>query len=306
MIRRTFIIGSEWLFYKIYTGPKTADRILTEVIKPVSEELLKNGLIDSWFFIRYSDPKFHLRVRFHQPNFENNSSIIQMLYDALLPFVDSNLIWKITTDTYSREIERYGLTLIESVEKYFFIESTMIVNILDILECDQQDNIRWLAGIKITNEILDLFRFDFQHKILFIQKLRDGYGKEFGLNKDVKLQLAKKYRINKSLIEMLFTSGEVQEDEVLSVMNLIVQYKNEIKSIVEKFILCETNQVSDVPVESLVQSILHMMVNRLFRSKQRMYELVLYDFLFQYLSSVRARNLNGCNESEIEKVNNSI
>ena len=41
---RTFITGSEWLYYKFYTGPKTADLILTNLIKPVSETLLEEGI----------------------------------------------------------------------------------------------------------------------------------------------------------------------------------------------------------------------------------------------------------------------
>ena len=67
-VKRSFIIGSEWVYYKIYTGPKTADSILVDFIKPIVDQLLKDGIIKMWFFIRYADPEFHLRVRFQITN----------------------------------------------------------------------------------------------------------------------------------------------------------------------------------------------------------------------------------------------
>ena len=63
--QRTFIIGDNWLYYKIYTGAKTSELILTESIRPVVEELLKNNIIQKWFFIRYSDPHYHIRIRIY-------------------------------------------------------------------------------------------------------------------------------------------------------------------------------------------------------------------------------------------------
>ncbi|MBU0755865.1 MAG: lantibiotic dehydratase, partial [Planctomycetes bacterium] len=45
--------GSQWLFTKIYTGTSTADRILRDFIKPLTEEAFRKGLFHRFFFIRY-------------------------------------------------------------------------------------------------------------------------------------------------------------------------------------------------------------------------------------------------------------
>ena len=74
-MKRSFMPGDEWLYFKIYTGTKTADAILTNIIKPITEKLIKNNIIDQWFFIRYNDPKNHLRIRFH---FNKQNSILQI------------------------------------------------------------------------------------------------------------------------------------------------------------------------------------------------------------------------------------
>ena len=41
--------------------------------------------------------------------------------------------------------------------------------------------------------------------------------------------------------------------------------------------------------DDYVRSIIHMTMNRLFRSKNRLYEMVIYDFLFRYYQSALAR-----------------
>lgn len=61
-IHRTFIPGSQWVYIKLYTGEKTADDLLIQVIAPVIKKVQKAQHIKKWFFIRYSDPDFHLRI----------------------------------------------------------------------------------------------------------------------------------------------------------------------------------------------------------------------------------------------------
>ena len=58
-MKRTFILGEEWLYYKLYTGTKTADLLLADVIGPLCKTFIANGWIDKWFFIRYHDPESH-------------------------------------------------------------------------------------------------------------------------------------------------------------------------------------------------------------------------------------------------------
>src|SRR5207302_1688840 len=56
--------GSDWLYVKLYTGTATADQLLRDVVAPVVEQALATGAAERWFFIRYGDPDWHLRVRF--------------------------------------------------------------------------------------------------------------------------------------------------------------------------------------------------------------------------------------------------
>src|SRR5262249_23292773 len=56
--------GSEWLYLKLFTGTATADQVLRRIATVLSWALTSGGA-DRWFFIRYGDPDWHLRLRIH-------------------------------------------------------------------------------------------------------------------------------------------------------------------------------------------------------------------------------------------------
>jgi hypothetical protein len=60
-IQRTFEPGSEWLYFKIYLSAKFSDNILLNIVKPAINVLLKERIITKAFFIRYTDPHYHIR-----------------------------------------------------------------------------------------------------------------------------------------------------------------------------------------------------------------------------------------------------
>lgn len=62
---RDFYPGDEWVFFKLYGGIAICDKILFTHVLPLTNFLESEGTIDKWFFIRYSDPEFHLRIRLH-------------------------------------------------------------------------------------------------------------------------------------------------------------------------------------------------------------------------------------------------
>jgi hypothetical protein len=56
--------GSEWLYIKLFTGPATADQVLRRIASVLTWALTAGG-DDQWFFLRYGDPDWHLRLRIH-------------------------------------------------------------------------------------------------------------------------------------------------------------------------------------------------------------------------------------------------
>src|SRR5262249_22636366 len=84
---RTFPPGSEWLYVKLYTGPATLDQLLRDVIQPLVDGVLQTGAADRWYFIRYGDPHWHLRLRFHGAPARLDSDVLPALRAATAPLL---------------------------------------------------------------------------------------------------------------------------------------------------------------------------------------------------------------------------
>jgi len=276
--QRTFIVGDSWLYYKIYTGAKTADLVLTEIIKPVTEELLKAGIIDKWFFIRFADPKPHIRVRFHYTKPEHIAPVINTLFPKLKSFVDEDLIWKIQLDTYQRELKRYGEERIEEAEYLFFRESEMIVKFLSVIDGEEGETIRWLFALRAMDTLLGDFGYSEDEKLAIMDDLKTGFGMEFGMNKHLKKQLDKKYKDQKLRITqfMNFTKEELPEYEVL------LEILNEKSKATKQCIQVLQSKLPQEDRDGLLKSYIHMLMNRMFRSKNRLHEMTIYNLSYRY------------------------
>lgn len=289
MLKRTFFIGDEWLYYKVYCGVKTADIILAEVVKPLTEEFIKNNIIDKWFFIRYSDPKTHLRIRFHLVSPENIFEITYKVNQFLQNYVKMGLVWKIMTDTYNREVERYGNNTIELAENLFYNDSVLTVGIVSLIQGDEGENIRWLVGLRSIDEFINDFGYSLEQKFELLTIMKDSFAKEYNMDKYLKIQLGDKFRKQRKFIESILNTQNDKDSDLQSILYLIKQRGVQNKPIVESIIKLKNKELLEDLLNNYMWSYLHMLNNRLFKSKQRTHELVIYYFLYQFYKSKLAQ-----------------
>lgn len=287
LVSRSFPIGSEWLYYKIYCGIKTSDRILTEIIRPLAEYLIKIKLIDSWFFVRYADPDIHIRLRFHFSDLKNIALVIERFHKAVTPFHKGGLIWKIQTDTYEREIERYGQSNIILSEQIFYYDSMCIVNFLDKLKDQNKEDIRWLFGIKSVDKLLDIFKLNLDQKLILMEKLKISFAEEFNMNKNIKLQIDKKYRAERINVEN-FLDDDFLKKEYPFAMELLEKRDNQLIYIVDEMKKFHNDEFY-VLLYQMIPNYIHMHLNRLFKNKQRLHEMVIYNFMWRTYRSKMAK-----------------
>jgi hypothetical protein len=127
---RTFPPGSEWLYVKLYAGTASVDRILQQVISPLVAELLSSGAADQWFFIRYGDPEWHVRLRLHGTAERLHEEAWPAVQKAMGRSLDAGDVWRVQFDTYEREIERYGGTEgIPLAERIFHCDSDAVLEL---------------------------------------------------------------------------------------------------------------------------------------------------------------------------------
>lgn len=288
-IQQIFIAGDEWLYYKFYTGAKTADKILSNIIKPITEQLLSNSIIDKWFFIRYADPKQHIRVRFHYTKPQYVFNIIQVVNTFSKPYIVQNLLWKVQLDTYQREIERYGVNTMELSESLFYHDSNMIVSMLNFIDGDRGEKIRWLFSIRAIDTLLSDFNLSIPDKHDLLKNLADNLGKEFGLNSFLIKQLSNKYRKERKLINDILNREKDNESNIKPLFHLLDIKSSTSKVMISKILIINKNKNLQVTLDHLLRSYIHMMMNRIFKSKHRLHEMVIYGFLFRHYKSEIAK-----------------
>jgi thiopeptide-type bacteriocin biosynthesis protein len=287
--RRLFIPGSEWLYYKIYCGTQSADEILAQPVNSLTEQLLKQGLIDKWFFIRYTDPSFHIRLRLHLKNQADTAAIINLLFQHFQPLIDKGLVWKVMADTYDRETERYGHELTAIAEDLFFYDSKLKLQFLQLTEGDERESLRWLWGMRGIDELLNAFNFTTEKKFELLKYIQASFFKEFGGDKQLQKQLNGRYAEHRKLIEEVMQYPAPPTNPFYTLIDLFTANANEQNDIASS-IMKEINEGSkEVSVENLLGSYLHMNLNRLFLSEPRQHELVIYSLMASWYQSLIKR-----------------
>ncbi len=289
LIQRRFPTGSEWLYYKLYCGFKTADNLLGKVIKPLTEEVIKKGLCDKFFFIRYSDPEHHIRLRFHVSQPERFGQLMMEIGQIINPYLELGMINKIQTDTYNRELERYGENTMELAESLFYIDSMVTLRLLDATEGEAGERLRWQFALRSIDELLDSFNYSPDRKLILLERLKEGFIEEHGAGKRLKLQLDTKFRAMRKHVDNALNRDNDTTRDFNALTELLVWKRNEVADIASKILDINASNSLQVSLDDLLSSYIHMMLNRIFKARQRTYEMVLYDLLYKHYKSTAGR-----------------
>lgn len=276
-IQRLLIPGSEWLYLKLYVGVQVTNSILVNYIKPLVFDLLNQKIIEKFFFIRYSDTSNHIRLRLKLYDKNNIGNLIIHLYNTFYALVESGIIWNIQYGSYLREIERYGGNTMEITETIFFHDSQIVLNILSLPEINKT-----LVSLLLIDQYLTLAQYTVSDKQEFCQKMSTIYQDEFNLrNPKGFKQLNQKYRLYKNSIHSLF---EKPKENYLKILQLHQKYMYKLFKQINS--ISNQNKL-EIPLEKFISSIIHMFLDRLCTSDNRLYELVCYYLLEKYYLSIK-------------------
>lgn len=282
-IQRKFPPNSEWIYFKVYCGNKTAEKILKEKVLPFIKDGMIEKKFDKFFFLRYKDNFTHFRIRFYNKNVSKQMDLQDEFLSVISPLINENIVSKVLLDTYNRELERYGNMLIDDSESIFFYDSICVLKLISLFEGVEGEKYRFLLALRGIDVFLDDFQIPLPEKRLFVKEVQSMYFKEFGAQPSLQKTLNSKYR-------------NYQKD-IFSFLNSQNDKLNEIEEAIEFF---NERSVSFIPVikpillnlngdnyrlYNLMQSYIHMFLNRLFVTQQRKYELIVYHFLEKYYSS---------------------
>lgn len=286
-IRRTFPPGSEWLYVKVYTGTATADRVLTDVLAPVIDELASVEAVDQWFFLRYADPDHHLRLRLHGDPHVLTNQVLPALTGTLAPQLDDGSLWRITFDTYEREVERYGGDAgIELAEQFHAADSEAVVAVLGML--DEDDSVgRWQLCLYAIDRLLGDAGLDIQQRREWARIGAAGYRQEYPAAPNLDASIGKRWRAERAEVSTLLDDSR---DHVYGPARMVFRHRSDkiaplLGELSKRF---ERGQLTQ-SVPELLRSFAHLHAVRLLRSAARTHELVVLGFLDRYYTGQLAR-----------------
>jgi len=283
-VATSFSIGEEWLYYKFYCGERAGEELLKRGIAPIVEELKEKGIIDKWFFIRYYDAQgHHIRFRVLLKNSNLFTDCIRIIRQYTDPLEQTRIIWKIQTDNYLRELQRYGYEAIEKTETLFFNDSDCTLKFADMIEGDTGEKIRWMFCLLSIDHFLNDFDVKLEGKVKLFNVAKTGFGKEFNRSGRLNKQINEMFVKHESEIEYFLDPNLM--DEIYEPLLEILHERTEKNADAVKQIK-ELGKEHRLPtyLDNIMLSYVHMICNRIFLTKHRIHEMVVYDFLYKYYS----------------------
>ena len=277
--RRAILPGGTWFYCKLYSSHQQADRILIELLAPFWKRGQKAGLCDLGYFIRYEDPEPHLRFRLRcQP--ETYGKLVTDLHKMLEPWVGHRLIYRVNLDTYFPELERYEPTLMASCEAIFAADSTFFLDYLASQPGEPSEVERIVLAITSVDDYLNQLGFTMADKIRFTRHRQQAFWKEFGAIKETKQHLNNQFR--QWPASQSFPSRDLSE--------LLNQRQTNLSGPLIQLLTYFEEPIGSSPrALKVIESILHMALNRIFPDQNRKYEMMVYHFLARHYESNEAR-----------------
>ncbi len=288
-VERIYSPLSNWLYVKIYTGSKFAQNLLRNEIPEIIKELKENEIISKWFFIRYGDPKFHLRIRFLVTDMNAKSKLLYILNQKLQTYLSNHQIWNIEIDTYKRELNRYGHDTIDVCETYFCYNSEFVLSLLTHLQKISEEE-RLLVAIHYANNLLEQCKYSTSEKSEFVKINSNAFSIEFGINtnKMLRLNLDEQFRNLHQKIKVILYNAHSNSDFYNLVNSIYLEHQIKTNSLISDISAKNTENKSKFT--GIVGSFIHMFINRFFSINQRYLEMKVYYFLAKYYSSEIGRN----------------
>jgi thiopeptide-type bacteriocin biosynthesis protein len=287
-VQRRYCPGSEWLYAKLYTGNATADRVLIDVAGPVLQAALDAGAVERWFFVRYADPHFHIRLRAKGEPRRLVEEILPLLREKAELLIADGVMWRLQLDTYERELRRYGGDEgIGLSEELFWHDSEAVLGIVRMLGGDEGLDARWRLALCGVDRLLDDFGLDLERKRAWARGCREGFAREFDVGKETRRVLGKRYRVERRALDELLGLSEGDDHPLAPGMQLLRERSSRNAPLVKS--LRAREQHLTVSLDHLLWSHAHMHANRLLRGAHRAQELVLYDLLDRVYTSRLAR-----------------
>jgi lantibiotic biosynthesis protein len=246
--------GSDWLFLKIYCPVAFQDELLVTSVREFCQETSRAGMLNGWFYIRYTDPDPHIRIRFRgDPEW-----LLRRLFPDVCSWcadlIADGLCQRFSFDTYEREIERYGgLEGMAVGEAIFTSDSPAAVDILALLRTTPELD-RLTALIVSVDDLLSGLGLD------EIQRL-DWYANRVSSRKAAGDEFRQRKNVLRFILGSINGIKSLPGSDVFA--RVLGQRRSSLKVVADTFLELHEGRTLNKSRNSILESIVHMHCNRL-------------------------------------------
>jgi thiopeptide-type bacteriocin biosynthesis protein len=288
--KRSFQPGSEWLYLQIFCTPLSANRILSDVVKPVVERMRKT--YKTWFFIRYDEDGNHLRLRFKLAPAENARILMGVNFRLKITGLQS-LVQNIRTETYRPELERYPFSLMPGIENVFETGSELILWLAGLEK--QEDML--VPGLVTARMMLEQYGYNLKGMLHLSALISENFIKETGDRKQLRIELNDLFRRRKTEIAQAFSGAGWFFD----LRELWLPFVKSVGSLAK-----ESSGLPEPARQRLIADLIHMQLNRTFSEHQRRHEMSVWYCLHKYLKGIQAQSAKNPVQDREDESNNGL
>jgi len=293
------------IYAKIYGGPMLLDRFLVRHLAPMLAERRQCGALDHWHFVRYSDARSHLRVRLFASELAEVTSLIASL-ESVCGARELGQGSALVFAQYEPEEWRYGGSAsLRKCERLFCIDSECVAQILaaasewspsadisGVSGNEDGESGRWLVAAVSLHSFLGDLGLDSLAIAAFVERAAGGYAQEFRLHAGHMKAINTLYRrVGRTLERSLGEEVSGPLGELLTAM--LNTRRHQVASLISDVRRLSTNGTIGAPFDDIVCSLAHMHCNRLFASRQRQQEAVLFQLLLRASRATCHRRASG-------------
>jgi lantibiotic biosynthesis protein len=248
-------LGSDWLFAKLYCGRGLEDDLIADHIRTLAERVLRSGMADAWFFLRYGDPERHVRVRFRGKPDQLLRELLPEICSWVSELIETGLCRRFVLDTYEREIERFGgpsgTALAETV---FAADSQVVINLLHLVQSKSTTLDRTTLAVLTVDTLLEGLGLDASAR-------RDWCWTQVQSRREA----SREYRERGNELRLLLGTPDRLRLERggSAVARNLAQLRTCVAEVTRQFIELETCGVLSRPLDDIVQGLIHLHLNRL-------------------------------------------
>ncbi|MHC5562284.1 lantibiotic dehydratase [Bacillus spizizenii] len=243
----------DWLFIKLYCKQTREEELIAFEIADFYNQISDQYPVRH-FFMRYRDPKPHIRLRFN-----GKAEVLYSLFPQLLNWLKSlrekGLVSESVITQYEREVERYGgLSLMEAAEQLFCEDSKAVETMIRMHRMKDIEISKEIAGMVSVIQFLEQFELTFEEQLAFLERnsLQNEYRTEFKKDREMYIEMCNSDRDWDNLKK---TSDGRMLHDILKVRKMAAaHYAGLIKTAFD----------NKDAVYSRIGSVIHLHCNRLF------------------------------------------